>query len=172
MAISANFTASQTIGSPSIINLEDTSTGSDASISARRIYLRKYDGNYLVPSGTSTSYIEWPYADSTTEVDVLDKDYALEITIAWVNSVGANLYTKTTLYVFTLYSEEFYYGLTQDQAGAINIVQDANYYRNKMILRVEIDSANQAVSLGSDQAAAQWCLERAKQMIDNENFYF
>lgn len=172
MSLNPSFSVAQNLGAPSILVLTDTSTGSDASVFERRVYLRKSDGTYLVPSGTTTSYIVWDYADDTISLDILNKDYALEITVAWVNSGGTALYTEADTYVFTLYSEEFYYGLTQQLAGNYPIIQDDNYYSNKFRLRTEIDSANNAISIGGDIAASQACLDRAKQLVDNQSLYF
>lgn len=172
MSLSASFSVSQNIGNPSTLIFTDTSTGSDGSISARRIYLRKSDGTYLVPSGTTTNYIEWAYANSTISLDVMDKDYALFIEVDWVDSGGTALYTSSDTFVFTLYSETFYYSLTQQLAGNYPIIADDNYYSNKLRLRTEIDSANQAIAIGGDIAASQACLERAKQLVDNQSLYF
>lgn len=172
MSLNPSFTTEQNLGASSILILTDTSTGSDGAITERRVYLRKSDGTYLVPSGTSTNYIVWDYADDTISLDVLDKDYALEITVLWVNSGGTTLYSDDNTFVFTLYAEEFYYGLTQELAGNYPIIADDNYYSNKFRLRTEIDSANNAISIGGDIAASQACLDRAKQLIDNQSLYF
>lgn len=172
MSLNPSISVSQSLGAPSILTFTDVSTGSDGAITERRIYLRKSDGTYLVPSGTTTSYIVWDYADDTISVDVMNKDYALEITVLFVNSSGSTLYTFSDTYVFTLYSEEFYYGLTQELAGNYPIIADDNYYSNKFRLRTEIDSANQAISIGGDIAASQACLDRAKYLVDNQSLFF
>lgn len=171
MALTPNFSASQPSGEPSVIQLTDTSTGSDVAISARRVYLLGADGEYVVPTGTSTDYVVWPYADSSIDIDCLTQDAALSITVNWVNSGGATLYTKTILCGFTEYNEEFYYQLTQGQVGS-NIQYDTTYYQNKMQLRVLIDSGNQAISLGDDIYSAQDCYDQATYLRLNGNFYY
>jgi hypothetical protein len=51
-----NFTATQYISVPNLIVITDTSTGTDAAITSRRVYMRKSDGTYLVEEGTTTNY--------------------------------------------------------------------------------------------------------------------
>lgn len=172
MAFTPNFSPSQTIGSPSILNLQDNSTGSDGAITVRHIYLTKSDGTYLVPSGTSTNYIVWAIANPSIALDVLDIDYALNIVVLWLDAGGNTLYTKSGLFCFSLYAEQFYYGLTQALAANYPIIADTNYYQNKGMLRTEIDSADYAVSIGGDSAASQACLNRAAFLIQNQSFNF
>jgi hypothetical protein len=81
MAISPNFTASQNSGTPNIITLTDTSTGSDGTIAKRRVYLLQSDGTYLVPAGTTTDYIDWIIIDSNISLNDLTQATALSITV-------------------------------------------------------------------------------------------
>jgi hypothetical protein len=172
MALTPSFTVAQTIGEPSILTINDTSTGSDGSIAERRVYLEKADGTFLVPDGTETDYIVWDYADGNIEIDVLLQDYALQIKVDFVDASGAVLYTVEGLYLFTLYLEEFYYGLTQNQASTPSITRDTTYYSNKMKLRCSIDEAENAVTYGEDIYAAQAALNRGKYLIDNQDKFF
>lgn len=171
MALSPSFSVSQPLDDPSVLTLEDTSTGVDAGITTRRVYLQKADGTYLVPDDTETDYIEWPYSDGSIEIDVLDKDYALNITVQWLTGDTVT-YTSTDLAVFTLYSNLFFYELTQHQTGNPNIIRDTTYYGNKMKLRCSIDEAENATQYGVDIYSAQAALSRAKYMMDNQDKYF
>jgi hypothetical protein len=175
MPLTPNFAASQTIGIPSTISLLDSSTGSDVVITSRRVSLINNLGNYVTAAGTFTTatYTTWAYASSSTSIVCMPtQDAAFSITVDWLNVSGSVLYTKTVLYDFTLYSETFYYGLTQNQTSEPNIVNDTNYYNNKMILRCNIDEANNAVAYGGDITSSQAALDRAAYMIANENEYF
>jgi hypothetical protein len=94
MSFNPSFTAKQLYATPRILRVTDTSISSGSTFSStfdntffevgyighNKVYLRKDDGTYLVPKGVNTDYIEWvgtPYID----IDVLDKDYALEIKV-------------------------------------------------------------------------------------------
>jgi len=85
MAFVPSYTIEQLQLTPNILRVTDTSTGSDSDIKSRRVYLRKSNGEYLVPEGTTTNYIEWGLSSSTIDVNVLDKDYALYIEVKWVS---------------------------------------------------------------------------------------
>lgn len=98
MAFSPAATVSQNIGSNSILIFTDISSGANAFITERRIYLRKSDGTFLVPEGTSTDYIVWPLATNPFSVDVLDKDYALQWIIEWY--AGALVIPSSGLWVW------------------------------------------------------------------------
>lgn len=171
---SATFAASQTYGLPSIVTLTDTHVGTDVLVTGRKIYVTDSAGNPVVPEGNpSTIFILWPLSDGDTiDLDILPVDMALKIIVTWVNVSDTALYTDTNYYAFTLYSETFYYELTQNQTSDPNIIQDQNYYMNKMILRCSIDEANNAILYASDLISAQSALNRALQLISNENDYF
>jgi len=172
MPISPNFTASQNSGTPNIITLTDTSTGSDVTIAKRRVYLLQSNGTYLVPTGTTTDYIDWALADISISLNVLTQDSALSITVQWLTSSNVLVANKTTSYAFTAYNETFYYGLTESQVANSNLTASTNWYQTKMILRVELDSAYQAISFASDIFSAQSALNRATFISTNSSYFF
>ena len=172
MAISPSFTASQNSGTPNLIFLTDTSTGSDVTITKRRIYLLQSNGTYLVPTGTTTDYIEWALVDTTTSLNVLIQDTALSITVEWLSASDVVVANKTTSFAFTAYNETFYYGLTESQVANANLTASTNWYQTKMILRVELDSAYQAISFASDIFSAQAALNRATFISTNQSYFF
>ena len=172
MALTPLFNASQSSGLPSTINIVDVSTGSDNAITQRRVFLQQSDGTYLVPTGTSTNYVPWAYANSSIAINCLSQDTALSITVQWLNVSNTVLYSLTTAYGFTAYNETFYYGLTQQQIANPGIINDTNYFNNKMALRVYIDSGNQAISFASDIFSAQFCYDQATNLVTNATFNF
>lgn len=175
MPLVPNFSTSQTVGSPSVINIQDTSTGSDGAVTQRRVYLVDWQGNYVVPSGSTTSYVQWPIAQSTISIDCLSEDMAVSITVEWLNVSNVALYNKTELVGFTLYNETFYYSLTQAQAAAstpTTILQDTTFLKNKSNLRLFIDSGDQAVTLANDIVSAQQCYNLASNLVTNQDFFF
>lgn len=172
MALNPNFSASQNSGTPNIITLTDTSSGSDVDITQRRVYLLQSNGEYLVPAGVTTDYVEWDISDSSISLDVLTQDTALTVTVEWLDVSNVVLYDKTLSFGFTAYNETFYYGLTQDLVANPALYQSKDWFLNKMRLRVYIDSGNQAVSFASDIVSAQISYDLATQMQTNQNYYF
>jgi len=57
MPLSPNFNAASILGNPAAIVLNDTSTGSDADIKSRVVYLRKYDAAYITQTPSQSSVI-------------------------------------------------------------------------------------------------------------------
>lgn len=178
MPISPNFTATQSAGTPSIFTLTDTTTGTDTSVTKRRIYLLKADGSYLVPSGTTTNYIDWAITNVntreplTTNLNVLSQDTALSVTVQWLNASNVVVDSKSISFAFTAYNESFYYGLTEQQVANQSLAASTDWYENKMKLRVELDSAQQAIQFASDIFTAQSALNRATYLANNSNFFF
>lgn len=172
MPLVPNFSISQNYGSIDSFTITDTSTGSDAGLTLRLIYLQKYDGDYLVPDGTTTDYIVWPIGDSSLLIeDVLDKDYCLDITVQYFTGSSVT-YTKTRLVLFSAYSELFLRQLTQQVAANRLRLDQNNYWFNKLKLRTLIDDAEQAVTLLNDQTTATFCLDEAKKLTDNISAFF
>ena len=167
-----NFTASQYSGTPSIITLTDTSTGSDVTIVSRRVYLLQANGTFLVPTGNQQLYILWDLVDPSIDIDVLSQDTALSITVQWMNAANAVVTSKTISFAFTAYNETFYYGLTESQVANSNLTASTNWYQTKLVLRVEIDSALQAITFASDIYSAQAALNRATFISTNQSFFF
>jgi len=175
MAFTENFSATQTVGEPSVVTITDTSVGTDVAIVSRRVYLLNSLGTYEVPSGTTTNYVDFPITaliGDVLDIDCLSKDKALSITVQWLNVSGVVLYTKTSLVGFTLYNEQSYYDLTTNQAADPSILLDTNYYQNKSLFRTYIDSGDQAVSLGNDILSAQLCYDKATFLRLNESKFF
>lgn len=172
MAFVPLFTTTQILGLPNIITLTDTSTGSDVAITQRRVYLIQASNAYLVPAGTITNYIPWSYSDDEISINALNQDYALNISVQWLD-VGNNvLYTKTILECFTQYGLLGSFGLTSVLSANPNTIQDQNYWLNRMILRCNIDDANQAISIGGNIFISQAALDRETYMLANKNLYF
>jgi hypothetical protein len=174
MALTPNFSASQASGTPSIITLTDSSSGSDVSVTQRRAFLLQSDGTYLVPNGTTTNYIQWAIGNTSINIDVLTQDTALSITVQWLDVSNNVLYSKTIAFGFTAYNETFYYSLTQNQVpiNTPSVILNTGYFKSKMILRVCIDSGNQAISFASDIQTAQQSYNNATYLRTNENLFF
>lgn len=172
MAIVPAFTISQSALTPQNITAVDSSTGSDGLIAARRIYFITTEGEYLVEDGVATDYNDWPLADTTDTWDVLDVDQALEIRVDWVGAGGNILYTLTQVFCLPQYNKNQFYYLIGQQATTPSILQDGAYFSNLATYWMNITGAIQAVEIGADIAASQECLNRATNMLNNENLFF
>lgn len=175
MPLTENFSVSQSAGLPENLTFTDISTGSDPAVTQRRIYLLQSDGTYLVPTGTSTDYIEWPLATNPITVEnLLSQDTALSITVQWLDVSNTVLYTKTAAYGFQAFGENFYYGLVLQQVPITvpAIQQSTNYWENLSMFRCLLDSAYNAITLNSDVYAAQTCYDADQNIISNQQFYF
>ncbi len=172
MALTVNFTPSQVIGVPNSVYLTDGTTGTDAAVTARRVYITNVQGDYLVASGTTSDYTVWALVDSTKSIACLTEDTAVLIRVDWVNVSGTVLYTKSKYYPCRLYNLQESFYLTQTLTSSPNNIQDTNWFLNKMTLRVNIDDSVQAIEIGGNQGISQAALNRATQMTNNENLYF
>lgn len=175
MALTVNFSTSQTSGVPGSINFMDTSTGTDVAVVSRRIFILTSRNVYLVQSGTSTSYEVWSGFPGTTTktLVVLDKDYALLITVQWVDGSGNVLYTKTaSLTGYTLFNESFDYLLTQLLTGNPLLINDDDFFEQKSKLRTLIDSGDKAILNANDIFGAQQCYDLATELRTNASSTF
>lgn len=176
MALTPLFECAVSYANRSILKITDTSTGSDNAISARRVTLQLSDGTYLTTSGTTTNIVTarfaWSYAVSFIDLNVLDRDYAINITVEWLNSSNVVLYTKALVFDFTTYSEFGNLQGLKTLASNPDIINDANFFLNKIKLTVGIDDANNAISLGTDIGSSQAALDRCKRLLDNKTLFF
>ena len=172
MPLTQNFTCSQIIGAPSEIVFEDTSTGSDVAVTGRRIYLQTNLGTYLVPSGTTTSYIAWLLATNPFTVDVLDSDYSLTVKVDWIDVSNAVLYTKTLVYVFQRFNIEFDYSLTYSEANGNASLNSANWLKGRMQLLLSIQDADNAITQASSITDSQAAIDRGTYIRLNPNVLY
>lgn len=172
MPLSPSFAISQAAGVPSVISIEDTSSGSDVSVTQRRVYFQLADGSYLNQSGTSTDYEAWALADDSEDFDVLTTDKAVLITVQWLNVSNAVVYEEEQLYNFNQYTKQASIDLSRALASNPSKLNDGDYWLNRMKLRVNIDDSEQAVELAGDISLAQSALDRATHLVQNQSLYF
>lgn len=166
-----SFTSSQNYGDIQAAILTDTSD-SLSGITVRLVYFKKVDNTYLVPSGTTTDYIVWDMSSNTLTVsDLLDKDYALEITVIWYTGSSATD-TETVVTLFSAYTELFLRQLTQYQASNQKLLDNKNFFYQKAKLRTLINDAAQAVTYLNDQTVAQYCVNACKEITDNPTTFY
>lgn len=161
----------QNNGNPSNFTIVDTSTGSDPSITSRRIYLSKADGSFLVPEGTTTDYIEWPIAESSITLDVLERDMALEVLVQWMAGAVVT-YAYENSYVLPAYTNTFLYNLSVEQSSNPAIINATDFFANKTKMYTYVKEAENAVAIGEDIVKAQLALDKAYFLITNADKYF
>lgn len=166
MPLTPNFSASQTIGSPITLSLEDVSTGTDVGITSRRVYIQKADGTYLTLEGATTDYEVWDISDTTIDLDLLDQDYALNIMVQWMTGTTPT-YSKTILFEFQAYALVYRIKLLKAIASNPSLINSPNFFNVLSNLTVFIDGGSESVSLAGDINLAQLCNEKAKYYILN-----
>jgi hypothetical protein len=164
---------SVTVGNNSVTTstfiVTDTSTGSDAAIANRLIYI------YLADNSLFTGApIQFPLSAGTSiSPSILTQDFAYSITVNWVDSSGNVLYQVSgQLGVFTGFLEWFYYGLTQEVAANSVIMNDVVFFYNWSNLRNLIDSANNSITIGGSIYNAQNMILLAQGLANNSNLNF
>lgn len=171
-----DFLFTQAVGTPQNIDGEDLSTGTDADIASRRVYLEQSDGEYLVESGTETDYEPWPLSDGTeiTISNILTVDTSLSITVDWLDAADEVLYTKTIAFGFDEFGQSFFYGLSDGAVPITNppVTLSTNYYQNKMQFMCYLVSARQAITRYSDIYKAQVNYDADQFMQTNQNDFF
>lgn len=172
MALSVDFSVTQSLANPNELAFVDLSSGSDGTVTTRRIYILTANGTYLVESGTSTDYELWPLPLATSiTLDVLTQATSPSIQVDWM--AGSTVaYTKTELYDFPLQLYLFQYQLSQTQISNPTIVQDTNYYGNKIKLLVNIKDAETSIDLMSDIYNGQNSLDMGTYLVNNESLFF
>lgn len=170
MPLTVSFSIGQDQYLPSTVVAVDTSTGSDSSVTQRRIFVQGANGNYYVPTGTTTNYTQWSYGSPTISLNILTDDIAAVVTVQWLD-VGNNvLYESAQTYCFPLFSKQFAYSLIQGLVPPVTL--DTNYSTNLANLWTAIDGAINAVEVGGDIFASQNCLNQAIYLKNNQNLFF
>ena len=173
MPLVPDFTALQ-LSNLTSVEVTDTSTGSDGSIASRRIYFQEYNGTYLVPDGTLTSYIPFPLsAGSSIQIDeLLTKAFALNVTVQWLDGSNIVLYQKTLIYGYPAHIKYALYQLTQYQISNNNLLKMRNYREAKLATWDAVLSGDNAISQGSDITNAQRCYDTATYLISHPELFY
>jgi hypothetical protein len=171
MPITPSFTVSQNTGDLPTLSILDTSTGSDASITTRRIYLIKHDGSYLKAPNSLLSYTVWSYGTTSISIPyILDKDYSLLVRVDYMAS-NTLVISKSELFTSTNYTSQFLLDLTRFQVSNQKLINNSNYFESKVKLRELLDDAIQAGLVG-EQVLAQMSLNQANTIMSNSTLFY
>lgn len=174
MAISTpNFTATESLATLENVTFTDTSVGSDAGLTIRKIFIRLANGNYLTTAGESTTSAseDWPITDAAITISLLTQSTVANVTVNWMTGATAT-YTKTTLTIWDLYDYVFAFGLIQSQTATPTIISDVSYYSKFFEFITNLWSAESAVTYGSDLYSSASALNKNQFLITNANDYF
>lgn len=174
MAITASVAVSQSALSPNLVTLTDESTGTDATITKRRVFITNSAGTYLVESGTTTDYEAWDDfpTDTSITLDILTEDTAVHLLVQYLTSANVVVTTFEDDYALSEYNKQFFYELWQQQSLSPGVVQDTSYYTNMSNLWAAITGGIQCVEIASDLSASQNAMNVATNYRVNESLYF
>ncbi|HXU25765.1 MAG TPA: hypothetical protein VN698_00930 [Bacteroidia bacterium] len=173
MALTPNFTSTEDLYSNNLVTFNDTSTGSDGTITVRHISILLADGSYLVPAGTSTNYIIWDYANSSILLNLLTKSTSATVKVEWfADPTQAAVYTLTQYMIWDLYDYVFLFGLLGSQTSKPIVVDDIGYWPNSWYMCTNLFQAEQAIVKMNDTYSSQGALDRNQDLIDNQSKFF
>lgn len=153
---------------PSIISVEDTSTGSDVAITDRKIYVYQANNNLQ-----GASPYDFPLSAGTSiTINPLDKDYAITVVVNWTDVGGTVLYTANAIGAFVQYALLFLQQLTQTQESNPQIINDQNFMGNKFLVFTEVQSALNAITNGQSVQSAQQAITRYQKLLNSSSYYF
>ncbi len=172
MAFTPSFACAQSPTTFNIVVVSDTSTGADAAITQRRVYVETSTGTFLVNSGVTTDYTPWALSSATINLNILTQSTACTITVEWLDVSNNVLYTSTSTFCFRYYLNAFGYYLTQLIAATPNIIQDTNFFNNYTKFWSLLKGAINAIDFAGDVANSQEQLNMATYMQNNQSLYF
>lgn len=168
MSFICAFSIAATPGVTGSVTLTDESAGTDANLTSRTITFYKSDGSvFLITS--------WAIGDASKVIALMDKDYALNVTVDWASSAplaSPSTYTQSKLFASTAFLMDEFSTLTRLQASNPIIMKDSQYYEKKSELLMEIKGAEYGISNMADIKAAQGCLDRAQSLIANKTLFY
>lgn len=171
MPIIPNFSSTESLSSPNLITFTDTSSGSDNTLTTRHLTIVLSDGTYLVPSGNTGIFIDWPYVNNSITLDLINKSTVATVTCVWLNGT-ASIYSIPILMEWDLYDYLFLFGLLSTQTGIPTIISDTNYLFNFFKMVSFLWNAESAVLKMNDSYSGQAALDKNKYMMDRQNDFF
>ena len=175
MALNANFNTSESLSANNLITFTDASTGSDNTLTARKIYVIDYQGKYLTAGGvqnTAPTAIDWNINDTSITVDLITQSTTARVRVDWMENSTIK-YTKTLpAECWDLYEYLFALEILQSQTATPGIVQDTSYYSNYFMFLTNIFNAETAATYGEDVFSSQSALLRNQNLQNNSDKFF
>ena len=168
MPLSPAFTVGNNDVVASQFTVVDTSTGSDASIVNRLIYIFLSDNSLFTGAP-----IQFPLsAGDTITPNILISDFAWSIQIQWVDANGVMVEQASQIGAFTGFLESFEYGLVQQIAANNSIINDKNFLDNLGNIRTFIDDAQLSIDYGQSVYNAEAMILLAQYLSTNSTLFF
>lgn len=165
MPLTPLITASQSIAYPNLVTFVDASSGSDGTITNRKIWVTTADGTVLANG------VDWPYADLSLQLDLLTTSTSPTVTVIWYAGATAT-YTYTTTFCFDIENYTFMLGVLASLTSAPKTIQDAFFYGNSIQFIVNLWNAENAIEQGGDIFSSQNALNLNQNLINNSSNYF
>jgi len=177
MAFTGTFSITQTsdFSSFTVNDLSSYASEGQGTFSGRRIYIYNVDGTTRVPSGTTTSYINFPFTDGASKLinGILDTDCSLLINVVWLsnNPQPGSTYDAQDVYSFLNHLKQFLNGQISNLSDNPDILNNTNWYTDLFKLQTEINNAESATDDGQ-QYSAQAAISRGLYLKQNSQFFF
>lgn len=174
MPLSPAFSTAESLSTLSNVTFTDTSTGSDAGLTARTIEVKLANGKWLSTAGESTTQvlIAWAIGSTSTTLSLLTGSITASVTVRWMTGSTVTYSVSNQLETWDLYDYDFGLELIQAQTATPGIIQDSNYNSNFFLFITNIWNAEKANTYGSDIYSSQSALSKNKNMMDNSDYYF
>lgn len=171
------FTVTQTADFSSL-TINDTSSYAgegQGTFSGRRVYLYKVDGTTLVPAGTTTTYINFPFSAGASLLisGVLNTDYGLLVNVVWLSNSPqpGSIYSADDVKGFLNYLKQFRSGQISNLSDDPGILNDTGWYTDLFKLQTEINNAEESADDGQ-QFSCQAAINRGLYLKQNSQFFF
>ncbi len=172
MAFTGEFTIAPASGF-NVFTITDTSDYDDEgeeTFLGRTIILTTTASTNLVPAGTETTYINFPYSGGNSiTIDCMSRDYALNVQVDWESDAPqeGSIYEASLICGFGSYNNNNLYGVEKALTARPSVTQNKNYWLNVGKVQTEIYNSSQAIYY-QQQISAQVAMNRAANILQNQ----
>ena len=153
-----------------LTDISDYTDEAKGTFLGRTITLTMTNNATLVPAGTETIYINFPFSggDSIT-IDCMLRDYALNVQVDWESDdpQEGSIYEASLICGFGSYNNNNLYGVEKALTARPSVTQNKNYWLNVGRVQTEIYNSSQAIYY-QQQVSAQVAMNRAANILQNQ----
>jgi len=158
----------------SLTDASDFSNEPKATFSGRRVTIYTTSLSTLVPAGTTTTYIDFPFAGGDTiTINAMLRDYSVNVVVDWItiSPQPGSTYQASLIISLLSYNTNGEYGVIQALTARPLISSNVNYWMNLGLVQTENENSMQATYY-QQQVSAQRAINHAKALLDNQLTYF